>query len=120
MAGPEQVTWGQLNALPRLTGGGRFGHRTADVVAGKHPENASDAQLKKACSELESLFVYQLFQEMRKTVSKSGFMDEGNSEQMVTSMLDMELSKELAAQKGFGLASIVYEQLKNYQHAAEK
>ena len=119
MGGPEQVAWGRLQTLP-LVSTGRYGNRLPDAVNGKHPDSASDLKLKKACSELESLFVYQLLQEMRKTVSKSGFIDEGSSEQMVTSMFDMELSKELAAQKGFGLATVLYEQLKNYQQAAEK
>jgi flagellar protein FlgJ len=118
MNGPDQVTWGRLQTFPQFSEG-RLGSRPTDTVEGKKPSKDSDVKLQKACSELESLFIYQLFQEMRKTVNKSGFIDEGSSGEMVTSMLDMELSKELAAQKGFGLAAVIYEQLKNYQHAAE-
>jgi flagellar protein FlgJ len=83
-----------------------------------HADKQKDLQLKKACSDFESLFVYQLFQEMRKTVSKSGFISEGQSGPMVNAMMDMELSKELAEQKGIGLAQVMYDQLKNYTKAA--
>jgi flagellar protein FlgJ len=81
-------------------------------------DNQNDLQLKKACSDFESLFIYQLFQEMRKTVSKSGLISEGQSGPMVNSMMDMELSKELAEHKGIGLAQVLYSQLKNYAKAA--
>ena len=93
--------------------------RSKSVQAGQdRADNQNDLRLKKACSDFESLFIYQLFQEMRKTVSKSGFISEGQSGPMVNSMLDMELSKEMAEHKGIGLAPVLYNQLKNYTKAA--
>jgi len=119
MAGPIQISGGHLQMFAANPPGSKRLNNTAtgsDQTPGNSPE---DIQLKKACSDLESLFIYQLFQEMRKTVSKSGFINEGQSGPMVNSMMDMELSKELANQKGIGLASILYEQLSNYQKAAK-
>jgi len=119
MPGPLQATGGSLQmfaANPSLS------KRLNNTTAGSGQMSADspeDLKLQKACSDLESLFIYQLFQEMRKTVSKSGFINEGQSGPMVNSMMDMELSKELASQKGIGLASVLYDQLKNYQKAAE-
>ena len=94
-------------------------NRGKTVQAGRdRADNQNDLQLKKACSDFESLFIYQLFQEMRKTVSKSGFISEGQSGPMVNAMMDMQMSKELAEQKGIGLAPVLYDQLKNYAKAA--
>lgn len=119
MPGPIQATGGALQMLVANPLGSKRLNNVASG-SGKVPGDSSqDLKLKKACSDLESLFIYQLFQEMRKTVSKSGFINEGQSGPMVNSMMDMELSKELASQKGIGLASVLYEQLKSYQKAAE-
>ena len=38
------------------------------------------ARLKKACSDLEAIFIKQMLDSMRKTVNKSGFLDGGMAE----------------------------------------
>ncbi len=48
---------------------------------------------------------------MRATVPKTGYLDGGKSEEIYTSMLDARLSKELAAERGIGLAPMLYENL---------
>jgi len=73
----------------------------------------SDLQLKEACSELESLFIYYLFKEMRATVPKSGFVSGGRAEDIYTSMLDFQLAKELSDKGGIGLSSLLLKQLDN-------
>ena len=113
MADPLSIQGEHLQTLAAVQS------RSKTVQAGRdRADSQNDLQLKKACSDFESLFIYQLFQEMRKTVSKSGFIREGQSGAMVNSMMDMELSKELAEQKGIGLAHVLYNQLKNYEKAA--
>ena len=114
MADPVQIQPARLQPLTAPPSPGKALH--AERLSG---ERRNDTQLKKACAEFESLFIYQLFQEMRKTVSKSGFISEGQSGPMVNSMLDMQLSKELASQKGIGLAQVLYDQLKNYEKSAK-
>lgn len=73
-------------------------------------------KLKEACSELESLFIYYLLREMRASVPKSGLMGDGKTEETYTSMMDLELSREIAQTKGIGIASAIYEKL--YCHVA--
>jgi len=77
-------------------------------------------KLKEACSELESLFVYYLLKEMRATVPKSGLMGEGKTEETYTSMLDLQLSKEIAKNRGIGIASAIFEKLYNHVESSEK
>ncbi len=68
-------------------------------------------ELQKACSELESIFIFQLLKTMRATIPKSGFIDGGRAEEIYTSMLDSEISKNVSGATGMGLASVMYEQL---------
>ena len=69
-------------------------------------------QLQRACNEFESVFIAFLLKEMRATVDKSGLIDGGKSEQLYESMMDAELSRELASAGGFGLAKMLYDQLR--------
>ena len=71
----------------------------------------SARRLASACAELESLFIQQLFEQMRATVPKSGLLEGGSTEEMFTSMLDQETAKELAARGGIGLAALLRDQL---------
>ncbi len=71
----------------------------------------SDAQIKEACFELESLFINYLLKEMRATIPKSGFISGGKAEEIYTSMLDSQLAKEMASRGGIGLSSLLCDQL---------
>ena len=71
----------------------------------------ADPQLRAACTEMESLFVNYLLQEMRASIDKSGFISGGRAEEIFTSMLDVELSRRVSADGGIGLAAILLEQL---------
>ena len=115
MPEPVQLNSAAWHALAATRAGHRPGAEQAAGLKRLPAERSQDAALKKACSELESLFIYQLFQEMRKTVSKSGLIEQGQSGPMMDAMLDMELSKSLASQRGIGLAPVIYDQLKHLQ-----
>lgn len=67
--------------------------------------------LEEACSELESLFIYYLLKEMRATVPESGLINAGKTLEMYTSILDLQLAKEIATERGIGVSSILLEQL---------
>jgi len=71
----------------------------------------SDARLKEACFELESLFINYLLKEMRATIPKSEFISGGKAEEIYTSMLDSQLAKEMASRGGIGLSSLLRDQL---------
>ena len=80
----------------------------------------NDPQLKKACSELESLFIAYLLKEMRATIPKSDFINGGRAEEIYTSMLDAEMARELSAKGGIGLSSILLDQLGRKQESVKK
>lgn len=87
----------------------RIGH-TLNAI--KNPAaRKTDPQLRAVCSEMESLFINYLIQEMRATIDKSGFISGGRAEEIFTSMLDVELSRKISAAGGIGLSSILLEQL---------
>ena len=72
-----------------------------------------DAKLKKACQEMESVFLNMLLKTMRATVPKSELG--GNTQQTETmqSMMDMEMTRNMAAAGGTGIAAMMYRNLKN-------
>ena len=83
--------------------------KPAKAQVADHP----DAQLRNACSKMESLFLHYLLKEMRSTIDKSGFISGGRAEEIYTSMLDSEMAKEAARKGGIGLAELLLRQLEN-------
>ena len=69
--------------------------------------------LKEAVSEFESLFINQMLKSMRDTIGKSELFHGGNAEEIYTSMLDTELSKNMARSGGIGLSDMLLRQFSN-------
>lgn len=69
-------------------------------------------KLRQAAVDFESFFVSQLFSQMRKTVPSGGLFGDNQQEKMMQSMLDDEVSKNVASGRGMGLADMLYEQLR--------
>jgi flagellar protein FlgJ len=67
------------------------------------------SEIEKACTDMESLFISYLLKEMRATIPKDGFIGKGKGEEIYTSMLDSQLAKELAAERGIGLSPLLHE-----------
>ncbi len=72
----------------------------------------TDADLKKACSEMTSLFVDQLFKAMRATVPKSELFGGGKAEEIYTDMLDQEYAKRMVEQETLGLSSLMMDRFR--------
>jgi len=98
------IPWQTINLTNKMEGLKSFVESKKTV-----PQNKNSSELKKACSEFESLFIYYLFKEMRATIPKSGFMSGGKAEEIYTSMLDCQLAKELSFKGGIGLSSLLVE-----------
>ncbi len=71
-----------------------------------------DKELKEAAKQLEALLIYQMFTRMRETVAKSGLFEEGVGETIFQGLLDQEISLKAADSGSFGLAEMIYQQLK--------
>jgi murein DD-endopeptidase MepM/ murein hydrolase activator NlpD len=89
----------------------RISELRPEIQAGNEP-GAKDRELRKACEELESVFMYQLLRSMRRTVEKCDLFHGGSGEDVYESMLDQELSKSMAGTGNRGLADLLYRQLR--------
>lgn len=74
-------------------------------------DSKDDAKLKSTCKDMEAMFLNMMMTEMRKTVQKSKLVDT-SKEEIMTSMLDTEVTKNMASAGGMGLADMLYRQLR--------
>lgn len=72
-----------------------------------------DKQLKDAAKQFEALFIYQMYSKMRETIDKGGLFEEDLSSGIFQGMLDQEVSTKAAETGSFGLADVIYQQLKS-------
>lgn len=83
-------------------------------------QSKQDAKLKKVCQDMEAVFLNMMYSEMRNSVPKSSLMGENSSgEQIMRSMLDSEMTKNMAKAGGIGLADMLYRQLSKDNASAQ-
>lgn len=70
-----------------------------------------EEELKKICSQFESIFITQLLRQMRKGLPKSDFLDGGIVGDIFRDQWDQILAEKIAQGGGFGLAKILYEKV---------
>ncbi len=68
------------------------------------------AKLRESCEGFESIFLQKMWEQMRKNVSKEGYLH-SKDEEAYQSMFDVELCKKMTSAGGIGLADMLYEQL---------
>jgi soluble lytic murein transglycosylase-like protein len=68
-------------------------------------------ELQKTANEFESLFVYYMLKNMRKTIMKSGFLDDGMGGGMMMGLFDQEISQKIAGHSSLGIAELLLNQL---------
>lgn len=73
-----------------------------------------DEKLMEVCKDFESIFVYMMFKQMKKTVPEGGLTEKSTGREIFEEMYLEELSKEIVEKdNGFGIAKMMYEQFKN-------
>ena len=70
----------------------------------------AEKDIEKVSRDFESVFLNKLLSTMRKTIPKSGLLDSYASD-MFQSMMDEEMSKEMAKDKGMGMGAMIYNDL---------
>lgn len=70
-----------------------------------------DAKLKKACQEMESVFLNMLLKTMRDTVHKTEIGGNTQHTETMQSLMDMEMTRNMAAAGGTGIAAMMYRNL---------
>jgi flagellar protein FlgJ len=76
---------------------------TQGSPTGREMDPESRKVLEKTCSDFESIFIYQLLQELRKTVPKDGLLSGGGS---INSTYDTVVYQKVAqdlAERGGGI-----------------
>ena len=81
------------------------------TAAEKAQVEKDDTKLKKTCQDMEAMFLNMMLADMRKTVQNSKLVDD-SKEDIMTSMLDGEMTKNMAKAGGMGLADMLYRQLR--------
>ncbi|MEO8944892.1 MAG: rod-binding protein [Gemmatimonadaceae bacterium] len=72
----------------------------------------SDARLHKVSTQLEALFVQQMYKSMRESVPKGGVVDGGAGEEMFTGMMDEHIAADTPKEWKHGLSESIFRQLK--------
>ncbi len=67
-------------------------------------------KLRESCEGFEAIFLQKMWEQMRKNVSKEGYLH-SKDEEAYQSMFDVELCKKMTEAGGIGLADMLYEQL---------
>lgn len=70
-----------------------------------------DEKLKIVCKDFEAMFLNIMYTKMRETVPDNTLYGTSNGEKIMQSMLDTELTKNMAEAGGVGLAAMMYKQL---------
>ncbi len=91
----------------------RPGKTPGKTEADRSVTAASDkaARLKKACEDMESLFIHQLIKEMRATIPKSDLFGKSQAQDIFTGMLDGQLAQEISQTRGLGISTLLMRQL---------
>lgn len=69
-----------------------------------------EKELRKACQDFEAVFISKLWQGMKSTVPKEGYLHSKHEEQYL-SMFDKEFAETMSRAGGIGLADMIYDQL---------
>ena len=80
---------------------------TADM-----PKNGRSAEaMQKAANDFEAIFVNLMLKTMRQTIMKSGLTESGLGGEIIESMFDQELSKQIATSSNLGISEAMMQQL---------
>jgi peptidoglycan hydrolase FlgJ len=74
---------------------------------------AEEKKLQDTCKQFESVFLNQLFTQMRKSIPKNDLFGDGKDREMFDEMMDTERAKSWSDTGGIGLANLLYQQMKN-------
>lgn len=87
-----------------------FGGASALALSGDKSLKTKDKIANLAC-EFESIFMNQMLRAMRSTIPKNGLVNGGHGEEIYTSLLDEELSRQMAYTQQNGLSQALADQL---------
>lgn len=75
-------------------------------------KGTSDAALKEAADQFESLLLTMMIREMRATVPESALFPDTMANEIYTSLLDEQIAEKMAGSGGIGISRMIFDQLK--------
>ncbi|HEY8470458.1 MAG TPA: rod-binding protein [Longimicrobiales bacterium] len=88
--------------------------------AGPAEQRVDDARLRRACAELESVFLNELLKLMRESVPESGLVSGGTGEEIFTTLLDQHIAVQAAERMERGLGAALYRHFRAATAAAAR
>jgi len=85
--------------------------KSADFADKPGMEDNQAPRLRKACQQMESLFLSQLLKEMRKTIPHDGAIPENNAMNLYQSLFDNHVADLLAQRQTTGVGDFFYREL---------
>ena len=74
-------------------------------------ESSEHKKLEKACKDFEAILLNQMMSAMRESIPEGGLFEKSFGEEIYQSMLDEEMTRQMAYGKGMGLGKLLYQQL---------
>lgn len=104
----------QAKTKMNISENNEFVHRLQQ--ASKNLQKSDQQQQDKAklwatCKDMEAVFLNLMLSRMRATVPKNSLFGKSSQEETMQSLLDTEMTKNLAQAGGIGLANMMYKQL---------
>src|SRR5690606_24716012 len=93
---------------PMSTGTGPIGAAAPASVAPQGADAAQDARLRRACAELEGVFLNELMKLMRESVPEGGVVSGGAGEEIFASLFDQHVAVLAAERLERGLGAALY------------
>jgi len=81
------------------------------AAAGKTLDEPEKQRLQKAARDFEAVFVAYMFKNMRNSVEKSGLLGDGFGGDMMDSLLDMELGRQMSRSSSLGVAEMLWRKI---------
>ena len=115
-----------INALDSHSYGDIFKVSRFDRVIGElHKEQASqedltklsndDSGLRAASQEFEAIFVNMLLQQFRNSIPDDGLIPKSSELRTFEELMDKQMAVELGKSESFGIADMLFKQLKGIQ-----
>ena len=94
--------------------------QTADTRNEKQLTQAiEDNKLETACKDFEAILLNKIMSSMRESIPDGGLFEKSYGEEIFQSMLDEQMTKDMAHGKGMGLAKLLYEELGTQELSTE-
>ncbi|MFH1215943.1 MAG: rod-binding protein [Pseudomonadota bacterium] len=74
-------------------------------------DSIENKKLEEACRDFEAILLNKLLSTMRESIPDDGLFEKSFGEKMYQSMLDEEMTKNMAHGKGIGIGELLYRQL---------